>query len=65
MLFRSKKSKKSSDLKKAADEALADTEDIVEDAPEEAPADAAESYGADISPLVNAEDDFEEFTPAE
>ena len=65
LLLVSKKSKKSSDLKKAADEALADTEDIVEDAPEEAPADAAESYGADISPLVNAEDDFEEFTPAE
>ncbi len=65
LLLVSKKSKKSADLKKAADEALADTEDIVEDAPEEAPADAAESYGADISPLVNAEDDFEEFTPAE
>ena len=61
LLLVSKKSKKSADLKKAADEALADTEEI----PEETPADAAESYGADISPIVNAEDDFEEFTPAE
>ena len=46
-------------------EALAETEDPIEEAPEEAPADAAEGFGTDISPLVNAEDDFEEFTPAE